>query len=255
MASVAKLFNDEMQSALNYSGVWIPNKLLLPGDICMFHDGQLQRTSSLTNLGLNAEIRDLQHVDEIYWATPGSFDFDVASSASGAIEEADAHAGGAVTLRFKADFAVVMRLENVQGQELADLKEVEKELVECYRQESWDIGDFFVVESLVPKRSAIFVSNSKEASASLSLGGSASTDLVATPLDARGSLALATSVTKTHGIAFHSLTDAAITPLVRLARLVDPLLGKPRVKMKSSSAEKVAPFVATGIDYTTKEPQ
>ena len=200
MAFVAKLFNDEMQSALNYSGVWLPNKLLSPGDVCAFRDGQLQRTSSLTNLGLLADLKDLQHVDEIYWETPGSFDLDIGGNVSGEVDEADAKADGVATLRFKNEFAVLMRLEDIRGQELADLKAVERELITRYQRDAWDLNDFFVVETVMPKRSAIIVSNSKDASASLKLGGSASTKGAAVPLDARGSLALATSVTKTKGV-------------------------------------------------------
>ena len=137
---------------------------------------------------MHAELKDLQHVDEIYWQTPGSFDLDLRARASGVVHEPEMKVGGVTTLRFKKEFAVLIRLEDIRGNELADLKAVERELIARYRRGRWDLNDFFVIETVVPQRSAIIVSNSKHASASLRLGASASTKNYPVPIDARSSL-------------------------------------------------------------------
>ena len=142
-----------------------------------------------------------------------------------------------------------MHLADVRGQELEDLKQIEQALIERYHRHAWDLSDFFVIETLVSGRSAIIVANSKHASATLGLSVSIPETL---PTDVRGNLALASRITNTKGVAFHSITNTEVTPLVRLARLVDPLLGKPRLKMKSpTSGVYEQPFLETGIDYTS----
>ncbi|TAT71069.1 hypothetical protein [Rhizobium ruizarguesonis] len=246
MTSVARLFNNEVQSGLNYSGVWLPNKRLIAGDVCSARDGQLQRTSNLHNLGLSVDVDDLQGASEIYYETPGAFDISVSGSAGADASAVGAKADGRADLRFKSDFAVVMRLENTRGSAVSDLKALERQLLERFRQGTWDLDDYFVVETLSARHSVILVSNNKNASASLGLDLTASKAL---PVDVRGSLALTTSISNVKGAAFHSVSKEEITPLVRLARLVDPWFGKPRVTMKSSGS-KSSPMLVTGVDYT-----
>jgi hypothetical protein len=223
MAETPEKYTDEIHTELGYLATWPPTNELTLGDIGLMEGRTLVRQQSITDLGLEFEIReDKQRRDR--GVTSGA-EIDVQAAASGGAPiHPGLKAGAAVKVEFKSANAIVMRAEDCRAQQFEVLDRLKREILKLHGQGKWK-REWLVVSEVVHS-ARLLALISKSGGASVTLRVSAGIKASALSLaEGQGRVSL---LNKSKGVVDESGSDA--TPLYRALKVEKRVFREPRTK-------------------------
>lgn len=223
MASPFKYYLEHMHKKSGYRAIWDPGRNLQLGLVGKLDgNGSFTTYTSLTKEGITMEVTpDDKPIDQDYTSNES---VEIAVKASG-----DAPVAGSFltkldagfSIKFKGDSGVVFRTQGQRTDEITNIAELEKAILQKYKEKNWD-KDWLIITRLIKCDSGtIIISNSSNTNLELRAKG----DVAAAQLSlADASLNLSTAWEKGSSLKF--IGQAGMTPLYSLMGVRHPLFSK-----------------------------
>ncbi|MVN79315.1 hypothetical protein GO988_23530 [Hymenobacter sp. HMF4947] len=167
MASVAKLYQQEMHNNLGFFANWFPGDTLEIGDVGTLENGRFRRVTTLKSLGVESQV-SMGHTTQNlqYTSTSGT-----TITASANASPLSAVAKGEIKIDFSREGAFVFNASGLTMHRLENRSQIAEEVLKIYAQDRWE-KDWLLIESLYEaKRTTVIVS--EDSSAGLVLQASA----------------------------------------------------------------------------------
>lgn len=234
MVSPQKFYVQEISKKTNYRANWLPDKPLNIGDVGKIEDGIFTVYTTLEQQGIPVKVSE----------SPASLNFDYSSSDLVKISKLDGDVLSPVEqgkqvcrIEFLRAEGVLFQIKDPVKVVLANLKEIESQILEKYKKSVWDLGWVVVTEIVRTNSATIIINNGNSNILEFELSGNAdigSVNLADTSLD----LHLLSETGKSKKI----VTQASLTPLYVIKGISDPLFGK--TKFRGASAYRAIQFDA-----------
>lgn len=234
MVSPQKFYVQEISKKTNYRANWLPDKPLNIGDVGKIEDGIFTVYTTLEQQGIPVSVRE----------SSASLNFDYSSNDLVKISKLDGNVLSPVEqgkqvcrIEFLKAEGVLFQIKDPVKVVLANLKEIENQILEKYKKSVWDLGWVVVTEIIRTNSATIIINNGNSNILEFELNGNAdigSVNLADTSLD----LHLLSETGKSKKI----VTETSLTPLYVIKGISDPLFGK--TKFRGASAYRAIQFDA-----------
>lgn len=219
MAAPFKFYLRHMNTKTGYRATWDPGKPLSIGAVGRLdQSGVFSVFTSLEKEGIPVELKvDDTTADQDYTSSESvtiTTKLSGKAPAAGSIlTEADA----GFNIEFKSERSVVFQSQGNQTDQLVNLAQIKKMILQKYKEGNWD-KDWVVVTELVRARSAtIIIANSSNATLELKANANAGT-----PTLKLTDLSLGLMVAKEKGSTLKYIAQEGLTPLYRVMGIRKP---------------------------------
>jgi len=241
MANPHQFYLIHMNKKTGYRATWDPGRPLIIGQI-----GKLDKSgvftvySSLEKEGIPIEILTDTSASEMDYTSHDQVNISIkAKGATPVTGSVLTKADAGFTIGFKSERAVVFQAKGFKTHQITNLKEIEKQVREKYKNGNWE-KHWLIITTLVETSAAtIIISNSKNVMLDLKAQANVGTAKLKLT-DA----SLGLSVAREQGSTLKFLAEAGLTPLYTLSGIRHPLFGKPTMVKKLAQTEsfKKQPF-------------
>ncbi len=244
--SLHSTYVDEISENLNYNATWLPTTVLAVGDVCRLTDGELRRTGSLTDFGIQFAAGRSDVESDMLYASAGATSIRIKAAGDPpplgsalTIEEAG------VSINFSRSNAVMLQLNDCTSHTITDLHAVGKQVLKQWYDDKWPADYVVIAEVVTAGASTIAISN--EAGASLDCtvkGGAAAGPVTLAKVNA------ALEIKHQDKVGMRIVSAKGLTPLVKTSGIRKRLIWPDEFRM-TGTAES-AEF--TNVDYTRLPP-
>jgi hypothetical protein len=217
LSGVHEGYTREMYDRFGYLACWLPNITVALGDVGTIEGRRYARVTSLAELGVSFSTGEPSAVGDLEYTTSGAVDVALRGGV-----DAGAQTAAALSVTFTGTGATYFRAEHCVVTAVTGLPSLEKQLLDL---DDWRADYVVVTELLRTGPAVILVSDDKGS------GARAQVSAEAPPvLTAGGRLA----VTARSGLAARVTVADGATPLFRAMRLRRPIVGRPRLRWRST---------------------
>lgn len=219
MAAPFKFYLRHMNAKTGYRATWDPGKPMTIGSVGRLDQGGIFSVfTSLEKEGIPVELQvDNTTADQDYTSSES---VTITTKLSGKVPAAgsiltDADAG--FNIEFKSEKSVVFQSQGNQTDQLTNLAQIKKMILQKYKEGNWD-KDWLVVTELVRAKSAtIIIANSSNATLELKANAN-----VGSPTLKLTDLSLGLMVAKEKGSTLKYIAQEGLTPLYRVMGIRKP---------------------------------
>lgn len=239
-------YTDEVHEELDYLATWLPSARVRVGDVGVMQGRQLERNTTLDDLGVSFECENDDVAATFGFVSDGAVSVAATGEVSGEVFGAGGSAGTAADLRFTRANAVFFRVERAVVYRIGDLNAVKDAVLTLDTRAQWKRGWLVVTQVVLAQRCLVMVSGSNQASASLAVRTAA--------LPAAGDIAAGEArvvVKGTHGMSYSEDIPTACTPLYQAFRVARGVVREARSRRVGPKGRLLpgAPS-ETGTTYT-----
>lgn len=217
-----------MYDKFGYLACWLPNTSVALGDVGTLDGRRFAGLTTLDQLGISFSTGQPSVVGDLEYTTAGAVDVALRGGVGAGEQPA------ALSITFTGGGATYFHAENCVVTGITDLPSLERQLINLAE---WRPDYVVVTELLRTGPAVIMVSNDKGAAVEAQL----SADALSTPvMSASGHLA----VIAKSGLAARVTVSDGATPLFRAMRLRHPIMGRRRLRWRSTDT-------TTGTGTTT----
>jgi hypothetical protein len=238
LSSIHEGYTRELYDEFKYFACWLPNSRLALGDVGTIDGRRFERLTTLTELGVPFEVGESSVVGELEYSTSGLVDVSVSGDA-----QVGGQAAVAVSIMFTGRGATFFQAGGCVSTMLTGLPALEKRLLDL---PDWRPGYAIVSELVRTGPAVILVSGEKGASVDLQVSADALTGAV--PIaNAGANLGLSGK----SGFAARMAVTTGATPLFRAVRLRRPIVGRRRLRWRSSGAAPTSGAAQSALTSVT----
>ncbi|HWB24807.1 MAG TPA: hypothetical protein VG738_04975 [Chitinophagaceae bacterium] len=224
MPNPAQFYLDHIYSTtLGFRATWDPGLPLKIGDVVKLDDnGVVNVFSSLDKMGITAEIRTDETATDLDYSSGSGID--ITTKAEGAAPVAGSilsNADAGFTIQFKTDKSIVFKISGYKTDQIINLGDLEKSLLEKSQRGEWDKQLLIITHLITADTATIIIS----AQANTSLDLKAKADAGTAQLKITNA-SLGLTVARESGNTIKFIAQGGLTPLYKVMGLKSSLFGK-----------------------------